>query len=325
MFRILIASSLLALTACGASTPSSTPQASGGPFPVTVEHKYGSTTVNSEPKRIVVVGLTEQDPLLALGVVPVATTDWLKKYPNAINPWSESKMGNAERPTLLTDGGSGPQFEKIAALRPDLILGLYAGLTQEQYTTLGKIAPTVAQPKGYNDYGVPWQEATKTIGKLVGRSAQADQLVADVEAKFAKVRQDNPKFASSTTVIATTWDGYFVYGSQDPRSRTLAAMGFKLPANLDEVIDDKFGASISKERVDLLDQSVVVWLAPTAKQLRATLDADALYSGLNVAKEKRDVLLDETTQLGNAASFVSVLSLPYVLDNLTPQLAAAVK
>nr|QEO74776.1 iron compound ABC transporter, periplasmic [uncultured bacterium] len=286
-------------------------------------HKFGSTTVNAEPKRIVVVGVTEQDPLLALGVVPVGVTDWLKKYEGAINPWAKDKLNGAPLPTVLNDT-NGPEYEKIASLRPDLIVGLYAGLSQESYDKLSKIAPTVAQPKEYNDYGIPWQESTKTLGKLVGKSAQADKLVADVEAKIAKARQDNPKFAASTGLVATMWEGYFVYGSQDPRSRLLTSLGFKLPEKLDEVIGDKFGASISKERVDLLDQSVIIWLA-VPKDARATLDKDPLYASLKVAKEKRDIILDETTDIGNAASFISVLSLPMLLDNLVPQLANSVK
>ncbi|CAM3330469.1 iron-siderophore ABC transporter substrate-binding protein [Kibdelosporangium persicum] len=327
MIRSLIAASLLLLTACGSgsNTPAA-PQsgtADAAAFPVTVAHKFGSTTVNAEPKRIVVVGVTEQDALLALGVVPVGVTDWLKKYEGAINPWAKDKLNGAPLPTVLNDA-NGPEYEKIASLRPDLIVGLYAGLTQESYDKLSKIAPTVAQPKEYNDYGIPWQESTKTLGKLVGKSAQADKLVADVEAKITKARQDNPKFATSTGLVATMWEGYFVYGSQDPRSRLLTSLGFKLPEKLDETIGDKFGASISKERVDLLDQNVIIWLA-VAKDARTTLDKDPLYASLKVAKEKRDIILDESTDIGNAASFISVLSLPMLLDNLVPQLANSVK
>jgi iron complex transport system substrate-binding protein len=37
------------------------------PCPVTIAHKHGSTTIRSEPARIVTVGLTDQDALLALG------------------------------------------------------------------------------------------------------------------------------------------------------------------------------------------------------------------------------------------------------------------
>lgn len=319
--RVLAAASVLVLAACGTSAVKENPAVStGGAFPVTIAHKFGSTTIKSEPKRIVLVGLTEQDPLLALGVVPVATTDWLGKYDAAINPWSLDKLGNAPKPVMLTDK-DGPQYEKIASLRPDLILGLYAGLNQEQYTKLTRIAPTVAQPAEYADYGVPWQEATRTIGKIVGKSTEADKLVTDTEARIAKVRQDNPKFTDSTAVIATMWEGYFVYGRQDPRSRFLTSLGFKLPANLDAVIGDKFGASISKERVDLLDQRVAIWVATDARQTRAQLDADPLYSSLAVAKQKHDVLIDDKTDYGNAMSFISVLSIPFLLDHLVPDLA----
>src|SRR5262249_40184497 len=146
------------------------------------------------------------------------------------------------------------------------------------YTKLSQIAPTVAQPGEYADYGVPWQEATRTIGRIVGKAAEADKLVTDTEARIAKARRDNPKFAGATAVMATMWEGYFVYGSQDPRSRFLSSLGFKLPADLDSVIGDKFGATISKERVDLLDQRIAIWIVTNAQQSRAQLDADPLYA-----------------------------------------------
>jgi ABC-type Fe3+-hydroxamate transport system substrate-binding protein len=41
-------------------------------FPVTIEHKYGETTIEAAPERVVSVGFADQDPLLALGIVPVA-------------------------------------------------------------------------------------------------------------------------------------------------------------------------------------------------------------------------------------------------------------
>ena len=40
-------------------------------FPVTIEHKYGSTTIEAEPQRVVSVGFAEHDGILALGVTPV--------------------------------------------------------------------------------------------------------------------------------------------------------------------------------------------------------------------------------------------------------------
>ncbi|AUI58653.1 iron-siderophore ABC transporter substrate-binding protein [Amycolatopsis sp. BJA-103] len=320
------------LTACGGGGESATPAAqnsAGGAvdanaFPTTIEHKYGSTTITQEPKRVVTVGLTEQDALLALGVVPVGVTEWLGKFPGTIAPWATDKLGGAALPEVLKDV-DGPQYEKIAALKPDLIIALYSGLTKEQYDKLGQIGvPVVAQPKEYNDYGIPWQEATKKVGQAVGRSTKANELVKGVEDKFAQVRKEHPEFAGKSGLMASTYEGYFVYGSQDPRSRILESLGFKLPADLDAAIGDKFGKAISAERTDLLDRDALVWLIDTPAKAQEIFGKDALYTGLKVAKEKREILIENEGTYGSAVSFVTVLSLPYVVDRIVPQLAAAV-
>ncbi|WP_089104366.1 iron-siderophore ABC transporter substrate-binding protein [Streptomyces hyaluromycini] len=298
--------------------------AAAGAFPVTIAHKFGSTTITSEPKRIVTVGLTDQDAVLALGKVPVGTTEWLGGYKGAIGPWAQDKLGSAAAPTVLKDTGTGPQVEKIAALRPDLILAVYGGLTKAQYESLSKFAPVVAQPKEYNDYGVPWQQQTEEIGQALGKADEAKTLVSGVEAKFAAAEQANPAFAKATAVMATPYQGVFVYGSQDPRSRLLSDLGFTLPKDLDKVIGDQFGAQISKERYDLLDQDVAVWIAPDTTTSVTKLHSDPVYGDLNVVKQGREVYIKETSDYGNAVSLSTVLSIPYVLDRLVPQLAAAV-
>ncbi|MFD1539866.1 iron-siderophore ABC transporter substrate-binding protein [Nonomuraea guangzhouensis] len=327
MTRVLYALAALTLTlvtGCGSTTPQAPVAAASAAFSATLTHKYGSTTITAKPKRIVTVGLVEQDALLALGIVPVATTEWIGGYPGAIGPWAKPKLGSAPVPQVLKDTGSGPQMEKVAALRPDLILALYSGLTQEQYTTLSKIAPTVAQPKEHIDYGISWQEVTKQIGVAVGEAAKADALVKQVEDRFAAVREEHPEFAGQTGLMATVYEGYFVFGSQDPRSRLLASLGFTLPADLDQAIGDKFGANISRERLDLLDTGALVWSVTDVDKDQATLRGDSVYKGLKVVKEGREVFVKEGTDDGNAVSFLTVLSLPYVLDALVPRLAAAV-
>jgi iron complex transport system substrate-binding protein len=77
--------------------------------------------------------------------------------------------------------------------------------------------------------------------------------------------------------------------------------------------------------MDLLDQSILVWLASNVTETRATLDKDPLYAGLAVAKDKRDILLEEASDTGSAVSFITVLSIPYLVEHYVPQLAAAVK
>lgn len=149
--ELLIGTGLLALVpGCGGGAGEQTSANTR-----TIEVKYGAAEVSGTPKRVVSIGLTDQDTLLALGVVPVATREWLGEQPGAIFPWAEEQLGDADLPEIV---GTATEFnvEKIAALEPDLIVGLYSGLTEQEYETLSEIAPTVAQPEGYADYGVPW-------------------------------------------------------------------------------------------------------------------------------------------------------------------------
>ena len=171
----------LALAACGdddeSSTGSSSPQetAESAAFPVTVEHKYGSTTIEEAPERVAVVGLREQDALLGLGIVPVATSEWYGEHPGAIFPWAQDELGDAEPPTVLSYK-DGIEVEKVAATRPDLIVGVYSGMTKKEYETLSRLAPVVAQPKGLPDYGSSWQQETLMTGQAErGAGGDAEQ------------------------------------------------------------------------------------------------------------------------------------------------------
>ncbi|MGH9214295.1 MAG: iron-siderophore ABC transporter substrate-binding protein [Acidimicrobiales bacterium] len=331
----LVVVALLGLAACGSSgddgtavdEPASAEAAtSQGAFPVTVEHKFGTTTVESEPQRIVAVGLTEQDALLALGVVPVATTEWFGEHPGAIWPWAEDELRalEAEAPESVGDS-TALNVEAVAAQRPDLILAVYSGITEEDYDQLSGIAPTVAQPAAHVDYGVPWDELTLTVGQVVGRTDEAEELVEDIEASFAAARDAHPEFDGATSVVATPYEGIYVYGPEDPRSRLLAALGFELPTGLAEVSGDEFGGNLSPERADLLDVDAIVWLDAEDVEDDDRPGWVALYETFDVHTEGREVFLDSFDDtLGGATSFISALSLPYLLEGLVPKLAAAI-
>lgn len=290
---------------------------------VTIEHKYGSTTVPETPTRVVTVGLVEQDALLALGVVPVGTTEWYGEQPGALWPWAQAELETlgGELPTVV-GGPSGVDFEAVLALEPDLILALYSGITQEEYAQLSAIAPTVAQPTEYVDYGVPWQELTRTAGQAVGRSDAAEAVVADVEAQLAGVQDAHPEFVGATAAVAAPFEGVYVYGPEDARGRLLADLGFTLPEELGAVTEGSFGGNLSAERLDLLDVDVLVWLNVAAGEGPLT---NPLYGSLRVSREGREVFLDSFTDpLGAATSFVTPLSLPFLLEGLVPRLASAI-
>lgn len=321
----------LLVAACGdgrgdtgaAPAATNSTEVSAAAFPVTIDHKYGTTTIAAAPQRVLSLGYSDQDPILALGVTPIAVRYWYGDKTQAAFPWAQDELG-AAKPEVLNM----PQlsFEKIATLRPDVIIGTYSGITKEEYAKLSKIAPTVAQSGEHIDYGMPWQEVTLTIGRALGREQRAKDLVADVEARFAAVRSAHPEFAGKTVASVTgKYEGnYGFFASADPRARIFAALGFDLPTEFDQIAGDKFYGAVSGERLEVFDRDVVVFQQiQFLKNGRAELAGDPLVRRLDAVREGRVIYVEET--LDNALAFNSVLSLPYVLDNLVPQLAAAVE
>lgn len=316
---------LLVLAACGSGSSggstSPTTDGSGGAFPATVTHKFGMTTVPAAPQRVVSLGYTDQDAILALGVVPVGIREFTGNQPSATWPWAQPKL-NGQTATVLPVGDV--STEAIAALRPDLIVGISAGLTQETYDTYSKIAPTIAQPAGFVDYGTPWQDATKLTGQALGRSAEADKLVADLEARFAQAKQQYPALVGKSVagVRPSSNDNasFFVWGSQDLRARFFESLGMTTPAEFNTLAGNQFYASISTEQLSKLDQADLVVLITSSAQERAAFEALPGYANLKAVKENKIIVLDDDESA--ALSFSSVLSLPSVLDTLPAKLAA---
>lgn len=299
------------------------PGAAGGDaFPVTIEHRYGSTEIPAAPERVVTVGLTDHDTVLALGVTPVALTDWFGEQPNGVWPWAQDLLGDAQ-PVVLDS--SEINFEQVAAADPDLILGVNSGLTRNEYDTLSQIAPTVAQSGEHVDFGTPWQEQTRIIGTALGRSDRAEELIDEVEAEFAAAREANPEFDGATGVIALTGEdgNYYPYGPADARSQFMANLGFELSPEIADLAGDEFFATISSERFGLLNADVLVWIADSQSQLDA-LRSDPVYQAQPVVAEGRDVFLPPNGPLGAALSYNNVLSLPFAIDGMVPLLQAAV-
>ncbi len=210
------------------------------------------------------------------------------------------------------------------SLDPDLIVGIGYGLAEEEYARLSQIAPTLARPADHIDYGVPWQDHTRVIGRAVGESELAERLVADVEDQFAAARAAHPEFSEATAVVGLVGNAageFSAYGPKDVRGRFLTSLGFEIPAEITEAAGDSFYASISHERIGLFDADVALWSIAGPEQ-RDLLADDEIYQALPVAQEGRDVLVDYVP-VGGALSFSTVLSLPMALDEVVPRLAAA--
>lgn len=293
--------------------------ASGGRV---IKHKFGSTRIESEPERVVSIGYQEHDFIFALGVAPVAVRYWYGDEDDVIYPWAEDEAGDAD-PEIL-NMPEGLNFERIAALEPDIIVGLYSGMTEDDYETLSQIAPTVAQSDEYIDYGMPWQETTMMLGRVFGREERAEELVAEVEGRFEAVREAHPEFEGKSLAVATYSGGVFgAFASEDPRARFFTSLGFEIPEEFDELAGDSFSTDISAERVDLFDADVLVWdqLAFTEGG-RDAIESEPLVRRLDAMREGRAIFLEDDIE--DAFGWNTVLSLPFALDGIVPMLAAAI-
>ena len=315
---VLLALLALPLAACGTEEESpATAGASGGGFPVTVEHKFGRTTVEKAPERVVTVGYTDQDAALAVGVVPVAVGDFLGGYDWRERPWAQDALGGAE-PKVVA--GQQINFEAVAAQRPDLIIAINAGLEQADYDKLARIAPTVAQSGDYIDFGMPWDEQTMLVARALGREQRGEEVVEQVKAKFEQVREEHPEFAGKSGILAYGGpDGYGAYATGDTRSRFFTDLGFELPEQVDELAGERFFTEFSQEQFRLLDQELVAMYGSEDDVL-----ANPVVKRLDAAEQDRMVFIELTDQFAGALGFASALSLDWLLDNEVDAIAAAV-
>ncbi|MDO9379422.1 MAG: ABC transporter substrate-binding protein [Nocardioidaceae bacterium] len=322
---LLAGAAALALTACGSggSSEQAAPAAtSSGVFPVTLEHKFGTITVPSEPRRVVVAGLTEQDIVLQLGIVPVATTEWYGEQPNAVWPWASDLLDGA-KPTVLTQT-DGLAFEKIASLEPDLIVAVNGGLEQADYDKLAAIAPTVAGSKGTPQYFSPWDDQTVLVATALGKKAEGEKLVADVKARYAAIAEANPDWEGKTATFAqgAPYEGVLYVYQNGLSTDFLTMMGFTITAGLEKYSPNAGEqAQISAENLDVIEADVVLFATEEEANFDALREMET-FESLPAVVENRTVYTDAT--LAGAFYFMTPLSLAYVADHLPPLLEKAV-
>lgn len=310
---LAIVAVLALLTSCGSTDKAdtddpATESSTQGAFPVTLENRFGSTTIDAEPERIVTVGWNDQDFVLALGVVPVSIRDWFEEY--ATYPWVTEVTGGAELSTF----GDEIDYEKIAAARPDVILALatWDEISEKTYEKLSAIAPTVLQPTEYGTDALPWDVQTRITGQVLGLEDEADALVTKVEDRIDEVKSDHPEFAGQTLVVdyGPSDEGHWLVPAGDPRRALFDALGFEA---------QEHEGDLSTERLDLLDEDVLVVFGA----LPDDLAGDRSFTSLDVVSEGRTVYISWDSTLAGAMSFSGPQALLYALDQIAPQLANA--
>lgn len=305
---------LMITTGCNASsnsggaTPAVSDSAAGGAFPVTITHAFGTATIPATPQRVVTVGFNEQDYALAFGVEPVGVREFLG-YDAPNRPWAPESVRGKAIPTV---GSQDLQFEKIAELAPDLILGINSYIDRAAYDKLAAIAPTVAQAGDVATGGTSWEQQTLTTGKALGQDEAASELVNKTKAVFADAVKANPSFAGKSAAFAlgNTASGSYSLGADDYRTGWLTELGFTVP---------KTSGEVSFERLEVFDKDVLV-----AEGVDAAVLKKPVVAALPPVKEGRFVSFGAfDDDFAGALGFNSPLSIPFMLDIAVPRLAVA--
>jgi iron complex transport system substrate-binding protein len=322
------------LAACSSPSPATQPtttagtSASASAFPVTITSALGDAVIESKPERVATWGWSTQDAVLALGVVPVAMPAYPYGGVDGVLPWDAEaiKALGGQTPTLLKGGESGEvNVEEFVAARPDVILAPYSGLTQEEFDALSKVAPVVAYPD--KPWATTWQDQATLVGKALGLADQAAQLVTDTQAKVAGLADKHPELKGKTFVYgaANEPEVLNIYRATDPRVQLLVELGMQVApsvADLDPKPDEgTYFYGLSFEKLSKLDSDVLVAYFGSQKDADA-FATDPLVAAMPQVKDGRFApIVGESFVMASSAP--TVLSIPWMLDQYVPQLAAA--
>jgi iron complex transport system substrate-binding protein len=215
----------LALTGCGGGDGGTTggADATATAQTRTVEHAAGTTEIEGTPERVVVLDTGELDAVLALGVPPVGAvrTSVSDELPAYIEDAGADPADIANVGTIAE-----PDLEAIAALTPDLILSNAVRHT-EIYDQLAAIAPTVFAEA----IGETWKDNLRLAGEALGRSEEAEELLAAHEERAAEVGALFGDPAATEVSMVRFLDGTAVrlYGEGSFIGAVLADVGFARP------------------------------------------------------------------------------------------------
>jgi iron complex transport system substrate-binding protein len=311
-----------------ASSTAASTRADADAFPVTLEHAYGETTIEREPARVVAIGYTDPDMVVSLGVVPVGATK-LTYGANATGSTDYFDQAvealGGEAPTRFDDT-DGINLAQIATLRPDVILGVQSGITEQDYAKLSKIAPTVAMPGV--PYLTPWRTTLATVGRALGRTAEAEKVLTSTEDAIAAAKSEHPDLAGKslmwTYLSQQDRSTVGVYGSKDTRVAALRDFGLvDPPAVLGAVKSTEFYASVSAERAGELESDLMFAFMDEGVDV-ATFEEDPLLGKIPALAEGHTYATDDEPT-GLIVTNPTPLSIPLVIERVLPELDDALQ
>ncbi len=274
---------------------------------ITVHDAYGAVTFEQVPQRVVVLNWDILEQVLALDIEPIAAPNLPGYRQWVVNPYA---------PESIEDIGTRaePNLEKIASLKPDVILA--ASPQQDLIPLLKQIAPVVYLPN-FSQNEAAAQTAIKhfrTLGALFDKQELAEQKLAKLNDSFKqlrdKIRQHYSapldvlvmRFSTPNSVLLSTENSTTDYvveqlGLTNPIKVSARAWGIK---------QDRIN------RLQNLEQSYVLYVQPFPQESK--LNSSPLWQAMPFVKKQRVNSVRAVWAYGGA------MSLQYMAEAITDSL-----
>ncbi|MEL6401218.1 MAG: iron-siderophore ABC transporter substrate-binding protein [Cyanobacteria bacterium J06626_4] len=274
-----------------------------------IQHAFGETEIPKNLTRIVVWGYVTIEAVVAHGIQPIGV-------PNSMV--DEMRHLSLDRETIAEIGAPGqPNLEKIAALKPDLILTSKHRI-RDNYPLLAQIAPTVVFDI---DSNTEWKELTQLCGQALGKQAETEKLAAAYDAKLQEVRARFSKNSRQPQVSVVYLHPEFIgtMGTATFAGSVLADAGIARPHSQAQAQGPR---NISLESLELLDGDALYIIRPqsyheVAAEIRTEIDrmqAHPLWSQLKA------VQANQVYEVGAYWAIGSYIAANLILDDLLEHL-----
>ena len=312
----IVAAAGLLLTGCSkADEPAEGDRKDAGT--VSIAHAWGTDEYPVKPAKVVASGVAV-DNLLALGVTPDVV---IETPADKGAPWRAEALKGVERidaPDFRT-----VPVEKIAAAKPDFIVGDFWRITQENYTNLKEIAPTLGGI-GAEGESLGWKPQLEALGKIYGKEGDAKKVIDEDAGRFDSVKSDLPKLEGKTGVLAqyAPQRGMAVVADpEEPGNSAFYDLGMKVPDSFASLPQRSGRAEVSPENISVIDADFMAVYAVSGgpDEIRAIPGFSDLRQVKNDTTVFGDVVL--VMALNNPSS----LSRAWVLEQLRPTLEKVAK
>jgi iron complex transport system substrate-binding protein len=230
---------------------------------------------------VVALETTSALNLGALGVPVVGTV-----RPNIASPTVvEEFLADAEVVGIESE----PNLERVASLRPDLILtpsyeGEIANLDE-----LRRIAPTVA----YEFVNPGWERMLRDHAAFVGREERAEALIDEHESRLAELRRRVEAAGRPTINYLRFYAANLGVCLGYLETRIMSEAGFRFPRGYGHIPDAPRCTEESVEQLPRLDADVLlVGTAPGGEDLAREYRESPLWQRLDAVREGRVLEVD---------------------------------